>query len=1260
MPQTSKTLLKSRSLKLSALALTLTTLMAGTAMAQENFTVSSKTELDNLITTHGKTFEELTGKDFGALQVTGDLTTDSTVYDGLIFTGNQTPEKSGSTAYNGGAIQLGENAKLSLTQAYFADNTASQHGGAVYLTGTSALTVKGATFTGNRATGDGGAVEVWAKPAASDKDSQLTVSDAVFSNNQAANGGAVGLYRAAATFTDTAFTNNTATGWGGALRVNASQVTFAVSSGQTIRSTGNHSTTDGNVATWYDGHTGGFMYLQGGQATFDIGAQGHYIIGQNATDPNTDSITGYGTNTLTKTGAGTLTIESSTEGYTGTIDVKAGTLQLATGFGSYDVIAQGKVNAGVTVTSDMLTASELKVGTGAEVLMGDATVDHQFYTTNGSTKHEAGVTYTVSASGVLAGSDLTLQRRVYKDIDGTDSSKSFDTQGGYLTINNSGDTSFKQVTLKDKSLLEVAGSGLTTFDSLDLQGGELKVSGVLAVTGAIQVANSGVTTTLTSTGTLETGWKNLFSQSGSSYELTDFGKTLASGSGHVIELDYTGTYTLDDLSKAKTKLQLDNGASFSFGNGILVTKDASGNATNVGFDSIKDSGGNFGHSTIDVTSNSISTEKDISVGALHLSGSNTSFNITSSNGGSVTLTGNTQTGQVFSGVSQLDSVTTSGAFVLGTQVSQAIIVNAAKLSSNDLSVNGTVDAQAVEVSGSSASGTVAGNLAVTSLTVGDGATFNVSSTGSLHLKGGQSADGAVTDLTGNVTIHGVLSTQTSRDTARALASYVSATTTGAAYVDRALNLGSGRLTIGQNSEFNNFSVTPRTATSTVTIASGAVAVIDASAFIYTPASTQPATAATTHPSVFGAESAVNNQGTLVFTHVSKTGQIDVGGEGSTLAANEFRDSTGTLTTDNQFLKAQVGSTAGTVLITYQSVFSTDGKSSLDEALQARYAQGLSAKELSIMQVLGTDATYFDPSTGQMTAAGTRAFEQATGGNATSGVYNTAYDTNAQVVDALTRHQLDPSTLHQGVWADIFYAQNQADTLYGNTGYKSTIYGGVIGFDNTFVCGANAGLALSIGTADTKSVGGAFETQLDTDFWGLSAYAAKGIDQLHFKVDVGYLALSNDLSGLGDAADASTMTVGLRADYGAYDTGLLQMTPHFGLRYTHIRADDVAFNDGQSLNVVEMPIGVNFATRLESPQWVIRPNFDFTIVPQLGDKNVQTFANSDVTVLSSGLYNATLGVAAEWGATTLGLQATYGFGAADRANTQVNLRAAYRF
>ena len=89
------------------------------------------------------------------------------------------------------------------------------------------------------------------------------------------------------------------------------------------------------------------------------------------------------------------------------------------------------------------------------------------------------------------------------------------------------------------------------------------------------------------------------------------------------------------------------------------------------------------------------------------------------------------------------------------------------------------------------------------------------------------------------------------------------------------------------------------------------------------------------------------------------------------------------------------------------------------------------------------------------------------------------------------------------------------------------------------------------------------------------------------------------------------------------------------------------------------IGVKVSGAFEpAAGWTLQPSVDFTVVPQLGDKDVDTVLGS-VDVIDN-LYNTELGVEAATGNFSFGLSYKYGFGKEDRKNQSLNLNARYMF
>ena len=397
----------------------------------------------------------------------------------------------------------------------------------------------------------------------------------------------------------------------------------------------------------------------------------------------------------------------------------------------------------------------------------------------------------------------------------------------------------------------------------------------------------------------------------------------------------------------------------------------------------------------------------------------------------------------------------------------------------------------------------------------------------------------------------------------------------------------------------------------------------------------------------GADITIGTEGTLNLANVTHAGKI-------TLTDGTVTDD-GAITFYNKFLAGSVDGGVLTVTTNSELIgnsgFGSDTQEVQDN-LNALFARGLSARESDIMTRISQQ--YADGNV--LSGEGVEAFRQATGGSVTAGAFNVAYDAQTQFTDSIVRHQISEHNGY-GVWADVYYTSNEAKTLYGSSGYETDIYGGVFGFDATFSCGATAGIAVTVGTGDTDTVG-ELRSNLDTDFYGIALYTSKDFGGLDTKLDVGYMKFDNSFSGLGDAGDVDAWTVGLRGDFKAYQGEVMNITPHVGVRYSHFESDAVAFNDKTTLNVFETPVGVAFNGNFETAGWKIVPTLDFSIVPQLGDKDVDTFAGN-VDVIDN-LYNTTLGVAATYQNLTFGLDYRYGFGNEERSNNAVNLKVRYNF
>ena len=309
---------------------------------------------------------------------------------------------------------------------------------------------------------------------------------------------------------------------------------------------------------------------------------------------------------------------------------------------------------------------------------------------------------------------------------------------------------------------------------------------------------------------------------------------------------------------------------------------------------------------------------------------------------------------------------------------------------------------------------------------------------------------------------------------------------------------------------------------------------------------------------------------------------------------------------------------------------------------------------------------------------TNAEHAATNMAVLGGAFTTTLDVNDQVTAVLNRRMslanLNVSRNEAGVtpWVDVFGTMNEGKRLFGNgMGYEADIYGAVLGFDYTATCGGVLGLAINVGTSDGNSTGNGQKVDNDQDFYGVSAYASRQFGSFNTKLDLGYLVTKNDLKtsssyfgATSEKLDAKVFTVGLGAEFLA-SAGAVNVVPHAGIRLTTIDMDESNYGaDYDKMTVYQLPLGVTFSGSFDAAGWQVAPQFDLSVVPTFGDKDaVVTYAGNvkDTTrVVDTNPVQATLGVSAQNGAWTFGLNYGLTAGGDDRMNNSLNANVRYTF
>ena len=866
-----------------------------------------------------------------------------------------------------------------------------------------------------------------------------------------------------------------------------------------------------------------------------------------------------------------------------------------------------------------------------------------------------GSTYNLNGGRLaVAGQTYTGDIRVGTNPSKSESEKNKGT--GMLNVSAGGYT-FADMSVRDTGRVNVTGGTLSVADLDVVRGGKVNVNGgTLGVSGDLTLANEeGLTL---QSGKLVTKGANVFTQAtGGKWNASTVWGNVKKDGGVLEITDSITDLTLTQISEAQKLIDSSNKVQVSFVN-ATIKADQVLTGGNVGGLYLENEfgtaeGGNF---TVGANANTVLAGVDF--GGQELAGTPGTVTIVANNGGTGALVLSGNDDNVFSRLNaNTKTVDVTGSLVLGNDAEATGTVNVETLKVDDLTVVGTFTANNVTVDTTAAVG-ADGTLTVNTL---KGGTTKVS--GTLDVTEVKAGTNVQAEYGGTVVLTKVAGTVGTPPSSICVLSLTPEVATGfklygtnknardiiansfmtdndvkdkeVLFLDRVLEVEStGQVNVGVGVGVTS------SANGAVTVGSSGILVIDARAL-------------GAEPIVKGNLNAPAGSGFLL--NLNQTGTFALAN--TAVSSLTFKD-------DSAFLSAKienaaVGATDTTsklVVAFDETAVGDDGE--LAAAMEAGYAN---AKNGAVFNAIGATEALF--ANGKLTEAGQWAASEYVAAPVVAGTYNVAYDAAAEVTRAVMNHNVKGEGM--GAWADVFYASNEAKKIYGGQGYSADVYGGVFGFDTVFSCGAKLGAALTIGQADADGERSFSKYSNDADFWGLSVYTGKNVadTSLYIGADLSYLWVDNDLKGTvagasaDESLDSTVFTVGLRADWTAYE-GAFNVVPHAGVRYTAIDVDDYRGYASDSINVVELPVGVEVNGTFEASGWKVVPSVDFTIVPQVGDKDVKT-AVGNVDVIDN-LYNTTVGVEAVYGQYAFGLDAGYGFGSDDRQNATVKANFSYRF
>lgn len=290
-----------------------------------------------------------------------------------------------------------------------------------------------------------------------------------------------------------------------------------------------------------------------------------------------------------------------------------------------------------------------------------------------------------------------------------------------------------------------------------------------------------------------------------------------------------------------------------------------------------------------------------------------------------------------------------------------------------------------------------------------------------------------------------------------------------------------------------------------------------------------------------------------------------------------------------------------------------------------------------------------------------------------------------VTEALENHvslttntqQANTPRLHDegaDLWAAMLYRHDSGDGMKSG-GFNSDInnnFGGlIVGSDYTWKLAGDTrtrvGAALSIGKGDSHSDGDYNYSKNDYDTYGINVYGSWNNRDINVIADIGYMKgdneveqhLSQNLGGkLKADVDTEMWTAGIKGEY-RIQTGALDITPHLGIRYTHLKTDSfrsrntlgtVFDTDSESYNIWQMPVGVTLSKDYKSQSgWTIKPKFDFSVIGAAGDTEAETRVrvpgvnaadSARADMMDSVSFRGIVGVEMQKDATSVGLSAGY--------------------
>ncbi|MDO5532930.1 autotransporter outer membrane beta-barrel domain-containing protein [Sutterella sp.] len=305
-----------------------------------------------------------------------------------------------------------------------------------------------------------------------------------------------------------------------------------------------------------------------------------------------------------------------------------------------------------------------------------------------------------------------------------------------------------------------------------------------------------------------------------------------------------------------------------------------------------------------------------------------------------------------------------------------------------------------------------------------------------------------------------------------------------------------------------------------------------------------------------------------------------------------------------------------------------------------------------------------------------------GAYADVGGFTTMTDSQMPVSSSLSTFA-DDATI---AWVSPVYTKTKSDGFgAGNftTGVDADLYGVALGVDWAAADDTRFGIAFQAGTGDIDSNGTLATSSTDYDYYGVTAYFGRQAGDWTIVGDVSFGYIDGDVTQYNAAgvikADSTSkiFSASAKARY-TFETEYVDIAPYFGARFNFVHIDSmdgkengsvILHTDATTKTYAEIPLGIQFSKPMKTSGGIVfKPVLDLSVIPVIGDKNLETttrFTGVDYTasttteVLDRVNYSAKLGLTAEYKNVGFGLGVGYlGSENVDNYSVTANLRFAF--